>query len=181
MSFVQGFRSSGTSRSSFALVGVPSAPHTRFLQSPIDWTMSAVPAASRMLPQTPAVQVRCTHSLSAPGQSAATLQSAHFMSALQANVQSALAEQVLPAPHLPQWPPQSMSVSSLFLMPSVQVGVPPPSPPSGPPPAPPEPPPPPPEAPPFPPEPPPPAVPVLTSARSEPARSDSEIPSPVPS
>src|SRR5580765_8041607 len=74
-----------------------------------------------MLPHTPAVQVRCMQSFSVPEQSAAMLQAAQVLSALQEKVQSALTLQGLPGPHLPQWPPQSMPVSSLFLIPSLQV------------------------------------------------------------
>src|SRR5580765_1765292 len=130
-----------------------------------------------MLPHTPAVQVRCMQSFSVPEQSAAMLQAAQVLSALQEKVQSALTLQGLPAVHLPQWPPQSTPVSSLFLMPSLQVGagasVPPPSLPAPPslPPLPPEPaepplppmepPLPPPDDPPLPPLPPTPAEPPL--------------------
>ena len=75
-------------------------------------------------------------------------------------VQSALTRHGLPGPHFPQWPPQSMPVSSLFLMPSVQVGAPPSLPPASGPPS--TPPPVPPRAPAVPPVPPvPPTPPVL--------------------
>src|SRR3954468_18652993 len=125
MSFVQALRSSGTSVSSFTLATLPSAPHWRRLQSPADCTASTVPAASRVLPHAPAVQVRCSHSDSVPGQSAATLHAAQVLSARHAYWQSVFTRQLLPAAHLPQCPPQSTLVSSLFLMPSVQVGAPP--------------------------------------------------------
>ena len=121
-SFVHALRSSGTSVSSFTVATVPSVAHWRRLQSPVDWTARTVPAVSRVLPHAPAVQVRCSHSDSIPGQSAATLHAAQVLLARHAYWQSVFARQVLPGPHLPQWPPQSMPVSSLFLMPSLQVG-----------------------------------------------------------
>jgi hypothetical protein len=86
--------------SSFAIVAVPSAAHTRRLQSPVICTVRTVPAVSVMLPQTPAVQVRCRHSPSVPGQSVAALQSAQVLSALQPNVQSASTRHILPGPAL---------------------------------------------------------------------------------
>src|SRR6478609_5838321 len=122
MSLVHTLRSSGTSVSSFTTATVPSAAHWRRLQSPVDWTARTVPAVSRVLPHAPAVQVRCSHSDSMPGQSAATLHAAQVLSARHAYVQSVFTEQGLPGPHLPQWPPQSTPVSSLFLMPSLHVG-----------------------------------------------------------
>ena len=160
MSLVHGLRSSGTSVSSLAFATVPSAAHWRRLQSPVFCTVSTVPAASRMLPQTPTVQVRCSHSDSLPAQSAATLHAAQVLSALHAYVQSALTRHGLPGPHFPQWPPQSMPVSSLFLMPSEQVGAPPSLPPASGPPSTPPPVPPVPATPPVPPIPPVPPVPL---------------------
>src|SRR5262252_224276 len=102
MSFVHGLRSSGTSVSSLTVAIEPSAAHWSFLQSPAVWTERAVPAATFMLPQTPAVQVRWTHSVSGPEQSAATLQAAQILLVPQTNVQSALTLHGLPGAHLPQ-------------------------------------------------------------------------------
>src|SRR4029077_5451911 len=113
MSFVHALRSSGTSVSSFTLAIVPLAAHCRRLQSPVDWTARTVPAGSRVLPHAPTVQVRCSHSDSVPGQSAATLHAAQVLSARHAYWQSVFTRQGLPGAHFPQWPPQSMPVSSL--------------------------------------------------------------------
>src|SRR3982751_3613073 len=97
MSFVQALRSSGTSVSSFTVATVALAAQWGRLQSPADCTASTVPAASRVLPHAPAVQVRCSHSDSTPGQSAATLQAAQVLSVRHAYVQAAVTRQPLPA------------------------------------------------------------------------------------
>ena len=54
--------------------------------------------------------------------SVVTMHAAQVLLARHAYWQSVFTRQVSPGPHLPQWPPQSMPVSSLFLMPSLQVG-----------------------------------------------------------
>ena len=123
LSLVHGFRSSWTSLLSATIFTVPSVAHCRLWQSPTVCCASTVPAAASDIPQTPAVHERCTHSVSVPGQSEARLHSPQVWSVRQTpNAQSAPMRQDLPAAHLPQWPPQSMSVSSLFLMWSEQVG-----------------------------------------------------------
>ncbi len=99
-SFVHALRSSGTSVSSFTVATVPSVAHWRRLQSPVDWTARTVPAASRVLPHAPAVQVRCSHSDSIPGQSAATLHAAQVLLARHAYWQSRVRETGVAGPAL---------------------------------------------------------------------------------
>src|SRR3954463_4566463 len=91
---------------------VPSAAHCRLWQSPTVCCATTVPTAASDIPHTPAVHERCTHSVSVPGQSEDRLHSPHrWLGRQTPNVQSAPTTQLLPALHLPQWPPQSMSVS----------------------------------------------------------------------
>jgi hypothetical protein len=73
-STVQGLPSSGTSVSSGAGVVPPLPSHTSCWQSPAVCVARTVPCGAATTPHTPAVQVRCAHAVSVPGQSAASTQ-----------------------------------------------------------------------------------------------------------